>query len=340
MKEYKYRKTFTFKGKRYVVRADTKLELGKKLERKLAELKADEQKESNILVKDWTERCIELYKTNQSEITRKKYLQRINHCILERIGDMRVKDVTPMHCQMVMNYQNGKSRTQVNEVYQALKFIFSHAVFNEVISKDPTLTLIKPKATQNHRRALNDLERSVFLKVAPTDRKFYSFLLMYYCGCRPLEATNCKGSDLFVVDGQPMLHIRGTKTKNADRNVPIPPELWQLIKNTPKNEYIALHRGLYIDPDTRTRVWYTLWRAMNEEAGVKRFRNAIVPPFPIPKELTPYCLRHDFCTNLARRGIDIRIAQRLMGHSDIKLTANVYTHIDDTAIIDALDYKM
>lgn len=340
MKRYKHRKTFTYNGKRYVVRADTLDQLAEKKAQKLLELKTHQQKESNLTVREWTERCIDVYKTNQSDVTRKKFVQRVNHCILENIGDYRVKDITPMRCQEVLNLQAGKSRTQINEVYQALKFIFSHAVFNDLIVKDPTRTLIKPKGTHNPRRALTDQERDVFLQVAPTDRRYYAFLLMYYCGCRPLEACECKGSDLYELDGQPMLHIRGTKTKNADRNVPVPMELWKLIKNTPKSEYIAVYgNGNRITTDNRKRLWRGFWNKLNIKAGTRTYRNQLQEPYLIPKDLTPYCLRHDFCTRLAKQNVDIRIAQRLMGHSDIKLTANVYTHVDDASVIDALGYN-
>ena len=340
MKEYKYRKTFTYDNKRYVVRADTLEMLAEKKAKKLLELKTNQLKESNISVREWTERCIDVYKTNQSDVTRRKFVQRVNHCILEHIGEYRVKDVTPLHCQQVMNLQVGRSRTQINEVYQALKFIFSHAVFNDLIAKDPTRTLIKPKGAHKSRRALTDLEREMFLAIAPTERRYYCFLLMYYCGCRPLEACECKGADLYKIDGQPMLHIRGTKTKNADRNVPVPSELWELIKKTPEKEYISVYgNGNHITPDNRKRLWRSLWNKMNLKAGNKTYRNKLVEPYVISKDLTPYCLRHDFCTSLAKNKIDIRIAQRLMGHSDIKLTANVYTHVDDQSIISALNER-
>ena len=62
--------------------------------------------------------------------------------------------------------------------------------------------------------------------------------------------------------------------------------------------------------------------------GCKSYRNALIPPYPLAPDLVPYCLRHEYCTELARKGIDIRIAQKLMEHSDIKLTSNVYTNFD------------
>ena len=339
-KKYKHKKSFTYNSKRYWVYADTLEELGVKKANKLASLKLNTKKESNITVAEWTDKCISVYKTGQADITRKKYVSRVNHCILTHIGDMRIKDVTPMHCQQVLNMQSGNSKAQINEVYRALKFIFSHAVFNNIIATDPTLSLVKPKGTYNPRRALTPFERSTLINAAKEERRFYWALLMLYCGCRPAEATECKGSDLYVLDGHPMLHIRGTKTKNADRDVPIPSELWELIKDTPKREHISLYStGNPITMENRGRLWRSLWRKMNLGAGTKTYRNKLVEPYLIPKDLTPYCLRHEFCSDLARRGVDIRIAQKLMGHSEISLTANIYTHVETKQIISALNYN-
>ena len=46
-------------------------------------------------------------------------------------------------------------------------------------------------------------------------------------------------------------------------------------------------------------------------------------------DLVPYCLRHTFCTDLQKKGIDVRVAQKLMGHSKIDLTASIYSHLDE-----------
>ena len=58
------------------------------------------------------------------------------------------------------------------------------------------------------------------------------------------------------------------------------------------------------------------------------YRNELLPPFPLAEDFVPYDLRHTYCTDLQKTGIDIRMAQKLMGHADITITANIYTHTD------------
>ena len=66
------------------------------------------------------------------------------------------------------------------------------------------------------------------------------------------------------------------------------------------------------------------------------YRNQLIPPYPFGDDLSTYSLRHTYCTNLQKKGVDIRTAQYLMGHSDIKMTANIYTH----TTLDSLDEEI
>ena len=335
-KKYKFEKTFTFEGKRYRVRADSEFTLIQKYTNKVRDLEEGKiTLAGSTSVDDWTMQAIEVYKTRQSELTQKKYISRVKSCILAHMGKMQLKSVKPLHCQNVLNLQIGKSKRQIDEVYQALNFIFSKAVENHLIADNPAKYIVKPQGTKLHRRAITEKEDSYIREVAKTDRRFYLFLLMLDCGCRPSEAAEVKGMDIMLKNGIPLLHIRGTKSKNADRVVPIPPDLYNLIKDTPPFEHIACYSsGTTIKYENRNRVWTSFKRRLNIAMGCKMYRNQLIPPFPVAPDLVPYCFRHTYCTNLARKGIDIRMAQKLMGHSDISLTANIYTNLDESDILD------
>ena len=51
----------------------------------------------------------------------------------------------------------------------------------------------------------------------------------------------------------------------------------------------------------------------------------------MPK-ITPHVCRHTYCSNMAKAGMNPKVLQYLMGHSDIGVTLNVYTHL---GLIDA-----
>ncbi|MCD7843955.1 MAG: site-specific integrase, partial [Clostridiales bacterium] len=53
------------------------------------------------------------------------------------------------------------------------------------------------------------------------------------------------------------------------------------------------------------------------------------------EELVPYCLRHTFCTDLQRAGVSLNVAKYLMGHADVSVTANIYTHTTEDVVEEA-----
>ena len=62
----------------------------------------------------------------------------------------------------------------------------------------------------------------------------------------------------------------------------------------------------------------------NYRRGIQKKINRIYGnSFP---RVTPHVLRHTFCTNMQQGGIDVKSLQYLMGHSNVSVTLDVYTH--------------
>ncbi|PHU36041.1 tyrosine-type recombinase/integrase [Pseudobutyrivibrio ruminis] len=335
-KKYAFKKTFTYEGKRYVVYADSEKQLYKKMYDKQRALEEGKVTVSdNMLVSDWAKVAIDSYKRNLNKKGREDMLLRVNKHILSRIGSQTVKSIKPIQCQALMNALEGYSWSTVQKVYQDLQFIFRTALQNHLILDNPAKDVVRPAAIKGQRQAIKGREREIFLKVVDGVDKFRVFELMFYCGCRPAEAIKCQGSDLSVKDGVALLHVRGTKTKNSDRIVPMPDELYQKVKNVGPFEPLAPNSsGRFHSESSYNRCANDLKRQMNIAMGCRTYRNALIPPYPLRESFVPYDLRHTYCSDLARRGIDIRVAQKLMGHSSISITADIYTHVQDEQILD------
>jgi integrase len=226
------------------------------------------------------------------------------------------------------------SKSHITKLYQDLKFIFEKAKKNKYIFDNPAEDLVLPKGSVKKRRSITEEERKHFLSVSENDNRFMLFLLMLYCGCRPSEAIRCVGDDISIMDGVPMLHIRGTKTEYSDRFVPIPDILYDRISATEKDSPVSPNEaGKHHDASSYKRLYNRLRRELNISMGCKVYRNALVEPYPLDPDFIPYYFRHTYCTDLQRAGVDVRIAQRLMGHASIEITANIYTHVDIRDII-------
>lgn len=331
MPSKKKRYTFSHNGKRYTVFADSDIEAGEKIAKKKEELDSSVPT-SDMKLSAWYKKIAKTQTINQSEATAKTTEYIANHYVLEEIGHMKVQDIKPQVLQELLNSYSGKSNTTIKGIYSSIRYMFRTALQYELIGKDPTEFLVKPKGTTKDRRALTEEERTAVIEVAKTKRMYYGYLLMILCGCRPTEAWNCKGKDIVKKDGHNLLHIRGTKTKASDRFVPIPDELYQIIGKIAPSDYISLtEQGNKISGNAHRR-WKHFTYHVNRYMGAKTYRNSLLE-HPFGGDLSPYNLRHEYCTDLARKGIDVRVAQKLMGHTSIRLTADIYTNLEDDDVV-------
>ena len=310
MPSNKERVTFTFEGVRYTVRGDTKEEAYMKAaEKKLAMEKGLAYRESAMTVNEWFKEYLEVYKAGASEKTRYDYGLMYKNGIKPYIGRLPLKKVKPIHCQQVMNKNAGMSASYIHKVHILMKGMFQEAVNNDLLQRNPASATSKPQGVKGKRRALNEDEREVFLLAADLCGDAGLFCkVIYYCGLRPSEVNRIKGGD--YANG--MLHVRGQKTANAERDVPIPDAL--TLPSVPKGKLLfKTANGGERDRGGSMRYWLKVKREM-ENYG------------PVSDTLTLYCLRHDYCTRLQDAGVPINVARLLMGHSSVEVTAQIYTH--------------
>lgn len=329
MKEYKHTKTFTFDGHRYVVRADSIEELYEKKAKKIQDLKS----KSVILsprttVDEWSKVAFDTYKSKVKDLPNIK--KRYEKYVSPLIGHLPVSRVRSIQCQAVLNQCEGMSFSHVTKLRQEVKFLFASALDNKLIIEDPTTRLVLPNYLKGNRRSITDHERKHLYAVYAKYRPFLLFIVMLETGCRPTEASNLIGKD--IDHENRLLHIRGTKTVNSDRFVPIPERLYEDIKDTAPFDYICHHTE-----SSYRRLRERLYREMNISMGAKTYRNELIPPLPLAEDFTPYCLRHTYCTDLCKASIDVRTAQKLMGHANISITADIYTHVDRHEIMKAAE---
>lgn len=331
MKKYEYRKTFTFEGRRYAVYGNTPEDVTEKKALKLRDLE-----ESRVIlnrsttVREWAKVCITTYKVNVSEKSRKNTEGLLENHILDHIGNMTISQVKPVHCQGILNDMAGMSKDMIVKVHQLLNLIFKTARENQLIINEPTSGIVRPEGSVSHRRSITDEERRALLKVCE-DPKYIPFLFMLYCGCRPAEALKIRSNDISPIEDVMALHIRGTKTKNADRYVPLPLDFLSYVNEVSPGGFnlFAERRGGGEHTEATFR-WlvHCLKRDMNLAMGARTYRNQLIPPLPLAEDFTPYCLRHTYCTDLKKAGVPLGIAKDYMGHADISMTANIYSHSD------------
>lgn len=343
--------TFMWNGVRQYCYGKTKQEAHDNAVRKKALLEADvRESKSRITVDKWSKKWLTDYKQGAVSDAWYKQIEGIidNH-ILPYIGDKLMRDVTASDIQRMMNQNSQFSESHQRKIAQIASQIFDSAEENDVVVKVPTKRIkIAPRASQLCTRAITDKERVLTLRTAdkyPSEGLF--FLIMLFCGLRPGEVARLKMSDY---DKETMtIHVhRARKADGSDgspksasgtRSVPVPVYLAERLNNLKKKKDDLICTSAQGHPLTKTsqkRLWNRFKRLMDIENGAKLFRNSVVES-TLADDLRPYCYRHTYCTDLQDAGVPITVAQRLMGHSDIKVTAQIYTHHSQKSFEDARD---
>ena len=346
-----YRKTFTFEGKRYDVTAKTEQELYEKIARKKIELEEGYNKiTKNTLVRDWCREWLDTYKAPTVGLSWYKSIEGIcNNIIIAEIGNMRIKDVKSVHIQKILNSMSNCSRSYLGKIRVVINEIFLTAKKNGLIKENPAEGALLPQGRKpTARRSLTPSERVYLLRAADKHPKGLFVKIMLYCGLRPGEVAALQWRNIDVnkkilkvdravkADGT----IGPPKSDAGFRSVPIPDVLITDLKEKEGNPFDLVCTNKYgkmLNANTIRNLWDSIVYHMNIEAGCKTKKKALVPPLRISSDLVRYCLRHTYCTDLQAAGVPINVARELMGHSDISITAKIYTHSSDESFNNAAD---
>ena len=174
----------------------------------------------------------------------------------------------------------------------------------------------------------------MILKTAETHYAGCMVLTMLYCGLRPIEIRRMEWS--WIDFENSILTVGKSKTQaGTGRKIPIPPQLKsELIKHRFKRQneqYVFVrvkNNKLPMDENAFYHAWHNFKREMDIANGATVYRNQIIES-TLSEDLEPYLLRHTFCTDCQAAGVPINVAKELMGHSDISVTAKIYTHMID-----------
>ncbi|MCC6678260.1 MAG: site-specific integrase [Phycisphaerales bacterium] len=161
------------------------------------------------------------------------------------------------------------------------------------------------------RRALSPAEIRDLLDAAPPERAI-CYLLLVYTGLRRAEAGQLKWAHLHLDGLNAHIELPPTITKSGHAEaVRLVPELAAALRD---------HRGNASDRDPVFAAIPSMpdFRDDLADAGIEEVDAR-------GRKVVLHSLRHSLATMLAASGVPMPVAQRIMRHRDIKLTAEVYT---------------
>ena len=122
--------------------------------------------------------------------TKRNYRERYEHNIKTVLGDMRLADVKPMHCKMVLNrMEKDYAGSTIRQTYIAMGTMFKAAKMNGMIEKHPMdgVRYTKPVRAVEDIHFLTVEEQQKFLEACRSTHNFYQYALILDTGLRTGE---------------------------------------------------------------------------------------------------------------------------------------------------------
>ncbi|MFH1972808.1 MAG: site-specific tyrosine recombinase/integron integrase [archaeon] len=203
-----------------------------------------------------------------------------------------------------------KART-INIILSSLKFFFG-----EIIGKDITARIKRPKFEKKIPVTLSKKEIQNLLETIKNIKHRILLELMVSSGLRVSEVVSLKIEDIDFEEKT--IHVKSGKG-NKDRKTIVSSSVLKLI-----NEYLDTRKNdsEYIFEKKEGHIGVKLPQLIVKEAAKKA---------KIRKKISCHSLRHSFATHLLNEGVDIRLIQVLLGHSDIS-TTQIYTKVSTEQI--------
>ena len=289
-------------------------------------------------VGEWMDQWVEHYLPHVEETTRIGYKTKIKCYIKPALGDILVQSLKGYHVQKMVNdmLARGLAAKNIKDTYNNVNAAMKKAVVLRMIAHNPCEGVSLPKVKRYKAKVYNVTNIHKLLELAQGTDMYLPILLLVSFGLRRGELLALRWSDIDfenkllkvrsnMVRGEKGYLIKAPKSEAGIRDLHIGDDLLDELKQA-REQYLAdklaYGRGFQdlnfvirqadgspIMPDSMTRKWV-------------RF----VEQHELP-HIRLHDLRHSHATALMMAGVNPRVVQQRMGHSDVNITLNTYTHV-------------
>ncbi len=293
-----------------------------------------------------------LQKKGVRESTRAGYKTVTNILEKEEFGAKRIDKVKLSDAKewlIKLQDQDGRSYSSIHTIRGVLRPAFQMAVDDDLLRKNPfqfelVSVIVNDSVT---RDAITHDEKRKFLEFIRNDKHFCKYYdgiyILFYTGMRISEFVGLTIKDIDLKEktinidhqlqrtSQMQYIIEPPKTEAGIRVIPMQEEVCEcfrrIIQNRRKPKVEPMVGGkvgfLYLDKNEMPMValhWEKYFQHI-----VEKYNKIYKVQMP---KITPHVCRHTYCSHCASSGMNPKHLQYLMGHSDISVTLNTYTHVD------------
>lgn len=268
----------------------------------------------------------------------------------ESFGEKKISQVKVSDAKLflIKLQSDGRGYSSIHTIRGVLRPAFQMAVDDDVLRKNPfgfelVGVVVNDSVT---REAVSKDQMRKFLKFVHDDNvycKYYEVVyILFFTGMCISEFCGLTLKDLDMknriinIDHQLLRTsemkyvVEATKSNAGTRKLPMTEDVFRCFqaiiedRERPKiEEVVDGHSGfLFLDKNGMPLIAMHWEHRFNNI--VKRYNEIYQVQIP---NITPHVCRHIYCSNMAKAGMNPKTLQYLMGHSDIGVTLNTYTHL-------------
>lgn len=290
-------------------------------------------------------------KVGVRESTKAGYQTTINFLEKDPFGQRRIDSIKISDVKLwliFLQQRQGKSYSTIHTIRGILRPAFRQAYDDDMIRRNPfdfELATVIVNDSVTREAITRDQERKYqeFVKQDKHFSRYYEGIyILFNTGLRISEFVGLTTKNIdfknhkIIVDHQLIrtskmqYMIEEPKTESGIREIPMSEEVGEAFRTIidrrkkPKIEPIidGYSGFLYLDKNNMPMValhWEKYFQHILEKYnGIYKVQ--------MPK-VTPHVCRHTFCSKMAKSGMNPKSLQYIMGHADISVTLNTYTHV-------------
>ena len=298
--------------------------------------------------------------------TKRNYRERYKRNIQPVIETMRMCDVKPMHCKIILNRMEATyAGSTIRQAYIAMGTMFRAAVMNDMLTKHPMdrVRYTKPVRAVDDIKFLAVKEQTAFLKTAKRSHNYRQYALLLETGLRTSKVIGLTWDSIdwkkrILTVSKTLEYRHNTKvwragppkSKSSYRTIPLTNRAYNILKScydechTRKESEVLSQILEYVD----RRTGETKYLCMRDLVFINFRTGEPAKNSSYDTHLYKLCdeakikrfcmhaLRHTYATRAIESGVMPKVLQKLPGHASIKTTMDRYVHVTDTSLSTAI----
>lgn len=303
-----------------------------KIDQAVFEATGEHSEPSVMTFETWARKWLDTYKKGivKEHTYNFTYKSNIDKYLIPYFGKARISAIQQIDIQKYFNTVRSSSgeplaKSTLEKQKIILKSMFDSAVDNDLCYKNPVKNIRFQHVADKDEKHTYTKEQAKKVEEYAMLHGRYDIVIILNTGIRRSELLGLKWSDInfeenimhiqrAVVQTKGKIIIDKPKSVTSDRLIPFPEDFGSYLKSCIKDNIYVVGTSEPQSPSTYSTRFSKFMKLMNEETGI-----------PI---LTPHELRHTYGTLKREEGVDIYTIQKVMGHSDISITASIYVHND------------